>query len=71
MDDNRLADMRAENVIVGLERVPVGFYVRVDVADCHRRTKNKSMLVYDHVIQWDDVIHLYGTLDLPSDFRLC
>ena len=62
--------MRAENVTLGLERVPIGFYVQVAIdGRPYRRTKNKSMLVYDSVVQWDDVIQLYGTISLFSDFR--
>ena len=65
-------DIRAENVTAGLGRVPVGFYVQVDIPDRPSwRTENKSVPVYDRVIQWDDVIHLYGTVKWSSRFCPC
>lgn len=69
-DDSHLEEMRAENVTVGLERVPVGFYVQVDIDGYPygQQTENKSMWVSDRVIQWDDVIRLYGTVNYLQTF---
>lgn len=63
--DSHLVDIRAESVTVGLGRIPVGFYVRVEFCEgISRQTKNKAAPVYDCVIQWDDRIHLCGTPEL-------
>ncbi|KAI9455531.1 hypothetical protein HD554DRAFT_2042764 [Boletus coccyginus] len=66
-----ITHIRAENVTVGLGRVPVGFYVQIECrGGTFRRTKNKAAPVYDRVIQWDDRIHLCGTLELPLFFNM-
>lgn len=58
-------DIRAENVTVGLGRIPIGFYVQVDFCGApSRRTKNKTVQVYDSIIQWEDQIELCGFLSL-------
>jgi len=67
--DSHPVDIRAEDVTVGLGRIPVGFYVRVEFpGGTSRQTKNKAAPVHDRVIQWDDRIHLCGTLELSLWF---
>ncbi|KAH0828722.1 hypothetical protein J3R83DRAFT_3133 [Lanmaoa asiatica] len=59
---NVITHIRAENVTVGLGRIPVGFYVQLQFhAGTSRWTENKPVPVDGCVIQWDDLIHL------PSD----
>ncbi|KIJ65765.1 hypothetical protein HYDPIDRAFT_151374 [Hydnomerulius pinastri MD-312] len=50
--------MRVENVVTGLRRIPVGFYVLVQFDSTRRRTKTKSVLLHDSIIEWDDEIML-------------
>ncbi|KAH0836404.1 hypothetical protein J3R83DRAFT_8004 [Lanmaoa asiatica] len=57
-----ITHIRAENVAVGLGRIPIGFYVQFDFdGSTPRRTKIKPVPVCDSVIQWDDPIQM------PSD----
>ncbi|KAI6101854.1 hypothetical protein F5141DRAFT_1204630 [Pisolithus sp. B1] len=50
--------IRARNILSGLKRIPVGFYVSVQFDGDQRRTQNKSMRLNDSGIEWDDEIPL-------------
>jgi hypothetical protein len=56
--DNRLAGIRAQNILSGLKRIPVGFYVLVQFDGAQRRTQNKSIRSNDNGIEWEDEILL-------------
>jgi hypothetical protein len=49
------------DVTVGLRRIPVGFHVSVRVDGVEWRTANKSIAVDASMIEWKDIITLYGT----------
>ena len=71
--DNHLAGIRAEDVVAGFKRMPVGFYVLVEFDSTKRRTENKPVRLHDSNVDWDDRIRLWDTLFSlicrPHDFQ--
>ena len=60
--DNHLAGIRAEDVVAGLKRMPVGFYILVRFDDTKLRTENKPVRLHDRIVEWDDRIQLWDIL---------
>ena len=60
--DNSLAGIRAEDVVAGFKRMPVGFYALVQFDGTKRRTENKPLRLHDSIVEWDDVIQLWDIL---------
>ncbi|KAI6097704.1 hypothetical protein EDD16DRAFT_589551 [Pisolithus croceorrhizus] len=58
MSDNCLVDIRAQNILSKLKRMPVGFHVLVESDGCRRRTQNKSIPLSDSGSEWEDEIPL-------------
>ncbi|KAG6371696.1 hypothetical protein JVT61DRAFT_9037 [Boletus reticuloceps] len=50
--------IRAQNILFGRKRFPIGFYVSVQVGGTRQRTQNKSIRLNDSDIEWEDVIFL-------------
>ena len=55
---DHLAGIRAEDVVAGFKRMPVGFYVLVHYDRTIRRTENKPVRLHDSIVEWDDTIQL-------------
>ena len=55
---NDKAGLRAENVALGLGRIPAGFYVVVQHSGLEWRTENKHSLVNNNVVEWGGPIPL-------------
>ena len=50
--------MQAENAVSCLRRMPVGFYVLIQFDDTQKRSKTKTVLFRESVIEWEDEIIL-------------
>lgn len=57
--DNHLAGIRAEDVVAGFRRIPVGFYILIQFDGAKRRTENKPVRFHDSVVEWDDMVQLW------------
>lgn len=58
MSDRHHAGIRAEHIVTGLERMPIGFCILVEFNGTQRKTKNKPVRVSDNDTEWDDIIVL-------------
>ena len=50
--------VRAEDVVTGLNRMPIGFYVVVQFDGTKRRTINRPVRLHDIIVEWDDKIQM-------------
>ena len=53
-----LIDMRAENAVSYLRRMPVGFYILIQFDGTKRKSKTKAVLFRETIIEWEDEIIL-------------
>jgi hypothetical protein len=58
IDNNFLQAVRATGVILGLRRIPVGFYVTVLSDGAEWQTSNTPVYVDQAVVEWNERIPL-------------
>ncbi|KAG6379358.1 hypothetical protein JVT61DRAFT_11821 [Boletus reticuloceps] len=53
-----ITSIRAEDIVAGFRRMPVGFYVVVQFNGTKRRTENKTVRLHESMVEWDEKIQL-------------